>query len=51
LSFYVVDFIFPVCELLREAAGYQLSEDASEFQVPLIKDTWKLHLNHKSLSL
>ena len=47
--FFVVDFIFPVYKLLREAGGYQLSEDPSEFRVPLIKDRRKLCLNHGSL--
>lgn len=38
LSFIVVDFIFLVYELLREAGGYQLFE----FRIPLIKDKWKI---------
>lgn len=38
LSFIVVDFIFLVYELLREAGGYQFFE----FRIPLIKDKWKI---------
>lgn len=46
LSFFVVDSIFLVYKLLREAGGNQLSEHPSEFRVPLIKHIWKLCLNH-----
>lgn len=45
-----MDFIFPISKLLRKAGGYQLSEDLSEFKVPLIKDIWKLCLNHENIS-